>query len=172
MARGKRICGPRRVPLLAPGGQYGAIADDAIDLEETDFTKYIENLFDLDHLKFKPGEKPSWFTIHPMSTVQIRNAPEGSAIEIASWRVLCGLAKIENMVNISDDGTETAVAQPDRKTRGTLGEMATEKWLNESGLTTEDILGLGWMIGYISEPQLPFYSPSVKPSGPSKKNET
>lgn len=172
--RGKRVCGPRRVVLLASvGGEYGingVVFDDALDLEKTDVKQYWKDLFNSKFLVFSPGEEPTWFTIHPMTPIQIRNEPEEEKA-LATWRVLCSLSKIENYHIIDDDGNETMVKQPDRMDRGQLGTMASETWLDTSGLTMEDILGLSIMIKQISEPQLPFFSPLNKPSGHSEKKK-
>lgn len=169
--RGKRVCGPRRVVLLSKSVKNGVIADEAIDLAKSKISEYWDSLFGIENIVFKDGSKPTYFTILPMTTAQIRLEPESSEIDIASYRVLCSLIKIENYHIVDDAGAESAVTQPDRTAKGQLGEMASEAWLNASGLTSDDILGLSTMIKHISEPQIPFYRPSGKPSGLGEKSE-
>jgi hypothetical protein len=174
--RGRQIIGPRRVVLAAILDDGSVVLDSAIDLKHSQlWTEYWPSLFDPAKLQFHPGDRPSWFTISPVSTAQkLAAPPRGSnapAFPRAAFFVRAGLLSIEDYPIVAADGSERPAAQPERRRMGGLGEMATDDWLADSGLSEHDICALGIMIEHISEALHPLARRSVGPSGPGGQRE-
>jgi len=173
VARSRQVIGPRRVVLFAvlnpddPDRRL-VVIDDAVNHKASDIPGYVTSFYDTSKLVFRPGEQPSWFTIAPVSMAQkLAAPPRGRETELAraAWFVRCGLVRIDGYVLTAADGSQAPVAQPDRKAHGKLGEVASEEWLAECGLTEHDVMALGAMIEFISEAQGPSSRRSAEPSG-------
>lgn len=171
--RGRQITGQRRVVLLVPwdlGKSEGVqlLADSAVDTAQTKVKDYWDSLFDEQKLVMVPGERPTWFTISPLTTGQKLAAPSSPLQERVAWFLRCGLVKIDNYQVMGVDGVTKEAEQPDRADRGPrVGEMASEDWYLRCQLTDEDKLGLYRMISHISEAQHPLSRPSAMPPGGS-----
>lgn len=175
--RGRQIIGPRRVAIVAlvddGSGRNLPVVDDAVDLRAMDIGGYWDSLFAADKLSLKQSEQPSWFTIRPLTMAQKLAAPPRAVLFLrAGWLVRCGLVRIENYPLQQPDGGELQAPQPDPKTHGKLGDIATEEWLTECGLSEQDILALGAMIEHISEASHPLSRPSGAPRGPGVAETT
>ena len=165
MARHRQIIGPRQVALVvieAPPfvPELLMAFDSAVDLTRTDYGKYKESLYDRRHLAIKEGQRPSLFTIQPLTMAQKLSAPAANeGLSRAAFFVRCGLTRIDEY-SIEINGDSRPIPQPDRRKNGQLGDMATPEWLLECGLSEEDIRALGFMIAHISEAQSPLATSS------------
>lgn len=171
--RGRQITGQRRVVLLVPwdlGKSEGVqlLADSAVDTAQTKVKDYWDSLFDEAVVKFLPGEKPTWFSIAPLTAGQKLAAPGSPLQERVAWFIRCGLVKIDNYQVMGPDGVSREAEQPDRADRGgRLGEMASEDWYLRCAMTDEDKLALYRMINHVSEAQHPLSRLSGRPAGES-----
>lgn len=157
---GHRIVGPRDVVL----GH-----DDAIDEQASDLKAYADALWDLasGHVKFKPGSKPTVWSVGPLTEAQKRHA-KGIDVESPEWTdfVFCCCIHGVRDYCVLDNGSERTVSQPDRKDRPGMGETASREWLDASGIRLTErewVARIAWMI---SEAGLPLSHSSGPPAGP------
>jgi hypothetical protein len=171
--RGRQITGPRRVVLLVPWESSASegiqlLADSAVDTKATKVKDYWDALFDESKLVMLPGERPTWFTIAPLTSGQKLAAPSSPIQERVAWFIRCGLVRIENYQVRGVDGVDKEAEQPDRADRGgRVGEMASEEWYLRCQITDEDKLALYRMINHVSEAQHPLSKGSARPAGES-----
>lgn len=152
---GRAYTGITRIVIAAPA-KFGGLVDPAVDVANSDIDAYWDSGFDLKHIKFFEGQQPSWFTLRPLTRRQ-RDAldiafGERSAI---SWYLRCGILRVDNYVLVKEDGSRTDIPQPEIEKRGDLGEIATEKWLDEVNFPTEQRIVLFHAINKLTEPSAP-----------------
>jgi len=154
-----KIVGPRDAVLFT---------DPAIDENKSDAEAYRDALFDFSagHVAIKTGEKPTLWTIGGLTEAQKRHAQsyEITGVEWADFVFRCGIHGIKNYL-VMDGDSEREPSPPDRKDRGTLGQMASEEWLHKSGLALADIQSVAMMIWAISEARVPLSKRSKPPAG-------
>jgi hypothetical protein len=162
---GRAYTGICRIVIACPP-KYGGLVDPAVDVAGSDFDAYWESGFDIKHVAFYEGQQPSWFTLRPLTRRQ------RDALDIAfgerssiSWYLRCGIVKIENYDLVKEDGVRAGAPQPEMERRGELGEVASEKWLDEVNFPTDQRVALFHAINKITEPSLPLSMPSKPQSG-------
>lgn len=161
---GRRAFGQRKIVLAwEHDGVY--VVDPAIDIDKSDLRQYHESFFDLSHLSIRPGERPTFFSVRPMTRRQ-KDAIDGLRLrEAASWVWRCGIVGFENYQILATDGTVKDADQPDAAQNGAFGMMASEKWLDELNLPHIHLATIAMMIRHLSEADLPLSKCSAPPSG-------
>jgi len=161
---GKYIVGPRRVAIAYKMNDV-IVADPAIDILQSNLDHYQSSLFELEWLKYLPGEKPSLFTIQPLTRRQKDAAESMSMRERSAWYLRCSLLGTSNYQVLKQDNSLSEIASPERIQNGSYGLMAPEMYIDELDLPEQYLLGLMLMIRHISEAQIPISAASSKPSG-------
>lgn len=163
---GRRALGQRRIIFADETDGGIAVADSAVDVPKSDLKKYRESLYDTSHLVLIPGERPTYFTVRPLTRRQ-KDAIDGmSTREACEWIWRCGMISFENYRIQATDGSEYDAPQPDVVTNGTFGSMASERWIDDVNPPQAHLLPIAAMIRRISEAELPLSKPSVPQSGP------
>lgn len=170
MALGRRVCKSRRVVLIGADEDGDVISDPALH-EDTNAQEYYDSLFDPKHLKMQPGEVPTWWTIAPLTKRQKDAGSEMTTVRgRVEWYVRCGLLAHEHWTIEDDSGAIRNAPQPDRKTRGRVGELASEQWYEDMDLTAGIATALYVMIAKMSEAQRPLSRHSAPQSGPESSS--
>ena len=144
------------------GDQGQPIAwDPAIDLEQSDVDRYWDSMFaDGDAVVFKDGQEPTTFSITPLtSRQQVALAGVMNGEQRTRYGLRCAVTGHRNYSVERDDGTVYVPEQPERKKEGALGELSSEKWLDQMNLHRDDRAGLMLMIDHITEPPVPLSRP-------------
>lgn len=170
---GRYKIGPRRVVIAAviqvPGKDGGitdvTIADPAIDLAKSNLAEYKESLYDEKHLAYFEGEKPSYFTIQPLTRRQKDAADGMSPRQTAAFFIRCAVTAIDGYQIQDAGGAVVDAPQPKRKDNGSLGAMAQESWVDKLDMPTDFLFALSYMIRTISEASPPLSRPSELPAG-------
>jgi len=164
MALGRRQTGPRRF-VVAVGGEH-AIVDPAVDLEASDLRAYWDSLFDEKHLKYLPGEQPTYWQIQQLAPAQKNHVDSLSGIRVkAGFVIRAGVLGHQTFTIERDDGSIAPASQPERRDNGKLGWLAPESWLEELNPPAEVLVALMAAIIHLSEAQRPLSRPSGQPSG-------
>lgn len=158
MAIGRSVRAPKQVILRG---------DNAIDWERSDWDQYVESGFDAQHLAVLPGQTPTTFTIGQLTYPQsvaldgLRNESAG-----ADLLIRCGLRSLHNYVVIKPDGREHVISgEPPLTPVGTLGNVISDKWMDELGLLPSQRDALAALIRKNSEASIPLSKPSGGGSG-------
>ncbi len=164
MALGRRAARPVKIVMALPG--ESGVIDPAIDIEASDLDAYWTSLFDLQHIKIKDGELPTYFTIKPLTRRQ-KDAVDVLTGEkaLSSWYIRCSLVKLFNYQIMDSNGKIGDAPHPVIKKHGEVGEIATEDWLDKVCFTTDVKNALCIAIMAISEAKLPLSTPSEQESG-------
>lgn len=152
MALGKRAARPVKIVLAFDDD----VTDPAIDIENSDFKAYWDSYFDIKHIKFKDGCEPTYFTIRPLTRRQ-KDAVDALAGQrnIASWYIRCGLIRLENYLIYDESNNVTHATSPIIENHGQVGEISTEKWLDEISFTIDVRDALFVAIAHITEAKPP-----------------
>lgn len=161
---GRRAAKPVKI-ILADDSKDGLV-DSAVDIENSDLSEYWNSSFDMRHIKLIEGEEPTYFLIKPLTRRQRDAADLMSGMKtLASWYIRCGLVKLYNYHIVNCDGTYTIAPHPVIKNHGEVGEIATEKWLDEVCFTDDVKKILHMAILNVSEAKAPLSVPSDLGSG-------
>ena len=175
MAITRRIGGPKRVVVAIQArleDDVVIVADPAVNVEASDLDEYAASGFNLAHLNFLDGEKPTYFEIQSMTRRQKEASPDEShPRRIAAWRWRCAVTAHENYTIVDASGRETEPQQPDRAQNGDLGMMASAKWMDAMDPPAEYLHALSSMISTYSEASGPLASKSSTPSGDTGKSD-
>ncbi len=164
MALGRRAAKPTKIVIALPGED--GLVDPAIDIENSDIEEYWESLFNIEHIKFNKGQKPTYFTIKPLTRRQ-KDAVDVLTGEkaLASWYIRCSLIKLYNYHIMDGDGKVGDAPHPAIKKHGEVGEIATEGWLDKVNFSSDVKNVLCLAIMSMSEAKIPLSKPSDPESG-------
>lgn len=181
MAIGRKIIGPRKIVLVAkldkdekePATVDSYLADDAVDVPNSDLVAYRDSLFDPVHLKFFPDKKPTWFNIRPLlkgekdSLVNLVGNPRLEQI------IKIGCLGVENYQLKNEDGSTVELPALVR-TKTDAQDQLTQSSYDSLELTINQVVILAAMIWHISETSLPLSKCSVSRVGHSgdQKDQT
>lgn len=166
MALGRNSCGHIRAAIALNSKRPVELIDPAVDVEASDLDAYWENLFNGQHLALRPGESPTWVTIKPLTRRQKEAADAAfGERQLASWYLRCGLVAVENFYVYGPEGKDTPIQPVAFEDRGPLGQLVTEKWLDEVNFPSIVRNALFYMIAHLSEARAPLSKPSGPPAG-------
>ena len=157
MALGRQILKPARIVLV----HDSALPDDF------DYVAYAEAHYDASMLtEFKPGEKPTWFTVKQLKHRQLAARDgAGAGFDKNEFTVRCGLVSVEGWKVYDSNDDEQPVDEIERKSTGKLGELVTEKWLEHADFGELTLSVIASAIERLSFPEIPLSKRSVTAVG-------
>ena len=159
MALGRQILKP--VKMVLP--HDSALVEDEA---EFDYTDYAKAHYDPAMLRFKPGEKPTWFTVQQLTPRQRQAcANEDAGYDRHMLTVRCGLVAVSGWEMYDSNGGPLTMDAIERKAVGKLGELVTERWLDHVDFGELTIALLATAVERMSLPEIPLSKRSVTPAG-------
>lgn len=126
---------------------------DSAIADGSDYEKYVQT-WDLAHLKLKPGEQPTVFTVQQLTDRQ-RDACHrlDAIVDKCTLAIKYGLLSVDNYM-LEGPGGGTLLAQPER-INGEAGQVVSDAWLDKARFLLEEKLAIGGTILAITEARPP-----------------